>query len=362
MTQDKDAADKLLDHNRQQLSALMDGELSPDEARFLLRRLQHDASLAQSLSRWQLCGDLLRGQGHAPAPEGFVEGVAAAIANDRDGSTAAQPAAGWRPARWGTGLALAASVAVVALFVARQTPELATPEGTSQSTQLAALGQAGQLPLDQLPSDQARMPASPTRPAPNPQQPEAPGTAAGVAAVAAVAELPRRAAARRSRGQSQRAATRGAAQRNAPSQVAVAAAAPESMASRPTTAAQATPAQTVSRTAMAAAGERPSTTNASTANPFMPRTDTITTRPWPRALLPAAPADRFNVDYSRQQVAGSGFYPFQWHAERDQEPRMPAGQQSSAPAPVGPATADQSAIEQPAVERAGADTPDADTP
>ena len=34
--------DKILDHNRLQLSALVDGELSPHEARFLLRRLQHD--------------------------------------------------------------------------------------------------------------------------------------------------------------------------------------------------------------------------------------------------------------------------------------------------------------------------------
>ena len=34
--------DKLDIHHRQQLSALMDGDLPADEARFLLRRLQHD--------------------------------------------------------------------------------------------------------------------------------------------------------------------------------------------------------------------------------------------------------------------------------------------------------------------------------
>ena len=40
--------DKLDLHQRQQLSALVDGELAPDQARFLLRRLQHDAELSGS--------------------------------------------------------------------------------------------------------------------------------------------------------------------------------------------------------------------------------------------------------------------------------------------------------------------------
>ena len=61
--------DKLDIHHRQQLSALMDGELLADEARFLLRRLQHDRDLAGCWERWQLCGDVLRGRAQAPAPE-----------------------------------------------------------------------------------------------------------------------------------------------------------------------------------------------------------------------------------------------------------------------------------------------------
>ena len=44
--------DKLDIHHRQQLSALMDGELLADEARFLLRRLQHDRDLAGCWERW----------------------------------------------------------------------------------------------------------------------------------------------------------------------------------------------------------------------------------------------------------------------------------------------------------------------
>ncbi len=112
--------DKLDLHNRQQLSALMDGELSPDEARFLLRRLQHDRELSAQWERWQLCGDALRGQARAPAPAGFAERVAAGIAAEpRVAAPVADIAPRGRLLRWGSG-ALAASVALVALFMARQ--------------------------------------------------------------------------------------------------------------------------------------------------------------------------------------------------------------------------------------------------
>ena len=60
-------SDKFEIHYRQQLSALIDGELPADEARFLLRRLQHDDELSGCHERWQLCGDVLRGMASAPA-------------------------------------------------------------------------------------------------------------------------------------------------------------------------------------------------------------------------------------------------------------------------------------------------------
>lgn len=106
---------KLALQRRQQLSALVDGDLAPDQARFLLRRIGHDAELAGCWDRWHLVGDVLRGEPVAvlPAgPDGFAARVAAALA------TAPVPA---RRARWrhGVGMALAASVAAVALFVAR---------------------------------------------------------------------------------------------------------------------------------------------------------------------------------------------------------------------------------------------------
>ena len=73
------STDKIDNHYQQQLSAWMDGDLPSDEARFLLRRLQHDDELASRLGRWQLCGDVLRGQAQAPAPAGFAARVAAAV-------------------------------------------------------------------------------------------------------------------------------------------------------------------------------------------------------------------------------------------------------------------------------------------
>lgn len=122
MSQDpRPAIDKLELHARQQLSALVDGELSPDEARFLLRRLEHDSELSGSFERWQLCGDVLRGRVVRAAAPDLGARVAAAIAASPDASVQAAAGGGRRfaIARWGGGAALAASVAAVAMLVGR---------------------------------------------------------------------------------------------------------------------------------------------------------------------------------------------------------------------------------------------------
>ncbi|MBE2293194.1 MAG: hypothetical protein IAF01_11730 [Xanthomonadaceae bacterium] len=125
MSHDPDRIDdKLEQHHRQQLSALVDGELAPDEARFLLRRLEHDADLGGRFERWQLCGDVLRGQVRRAAAPDLGARIAAALAAAPAASEAAVPpqaAVRRRQAwtRWGGGAALAASVAAVAMFVGR---------------------------------------------------------------------------------------------------------------------------------------------------------------------------------------------------------------------------------------------------
>lgn len=120
--------------SREQLSALMDGALPADQTRFLLRRLQHDDSLAGSWERWRMAGETMRGL--APAqrlPADFAARVSAALHGDAAG---AQPQvavqAGPRsPAwlRWGGGAAMAASLAVVAFMAGRpgQSPDEAAP-------------------------------------------------------------------------------------------------------------------------------------------------------------------------------------------------------------------------------------------
>lgn len=109
---------------REELSALVDGSLDPVRARFLLRRLQHDAELAGCFERWQLAGDALRGAGPVALPAGFGSRVARAIA-DEAAPVPVAASGGWRRP-WALG-ALAASVAAVALFVARPVFEVEMP-------------------------------------------------------------------------------------------------------------------------------------------------------------------------------------------------------------------------------------------
>ncbi|MCC8446303.1 sigma-E factor negative regulatory protein, partial [Xanthomonas translucens] len=116
------APDKFELHYRQQLSALIDGELPADEARFVLRRLQHDEELSGCHERWQLCGDILRGRVCMPAPADFGERVRQAVAAEAqraDAARASDAAGSRRSWRWGGSAALAASVAAIALFMTR---------------------------------------------------------------------------------------------------------------------------------------------------------------------------------------------------------------------------------------------------
>lgn len=270
MTPGQDNIDKILDHNRLQLSALLDGELSPDEARFLLRRLQHDAELGGCWERWQYCGDLLRGQAGALLPPGFAERVAVAVAAEQGVSTtiiAGRP----RWLRWGGGAALAASVAVVVLFVARQSPDATVPAAVEAPAQIATATTAAN--------------SSPAMPAPAVPRPAAPAPnisdqAAQLAAAVAVADLPRRVATHRSRGQSQRAAVR-------------------------------TPARAVAEAPVEFAVNAAATSLAAPADPFAAQHVSLPNRPWPRALLPNASASgAFTVDYGSRATSPS-FYPFE---------------------------------------------------
>ncbi|MDR2872933.1 MAG: hypothetical protein LBV45_10575 [Xanthomonadaceae bacterium] len=147
--------DKLEIHCRQQLSALIDGELPADEARFLLRRLQHDQELAGCLDRWQLTGELLRHQVQIMAPVDFSQRVAAAIASEMQNESLRYPARG-RPVwmKWGGGAALVASIVTVALFMNRESPLSTVP---LQEVETAVFATQARLPAaeEMSPIDEA---------------------------------------------------------------------------------------------------------------------------------------------------------------------------------------------------------------
>ncbi len=273
------STDKIDNHYQQQLSAWMDGDLPSDEARFLLRRLQHDDELASRLGRWQLCGDVLRGQAQAPAPAGFAERVAAAVNAEPSllAASATAPRARSNLRVWGGG-ALAASVAAIALFMVRQqvpdeTPVPSTARIAGQSSAVAA-GNAG-----------AALPGSLPR--------------VLTEGNASVASAPRRQAdsnQRRSATRTQQAASRSVASARLPERVVA------------TAASAAVPVvHAIASAPSATTSQRDPFSNVQISSP--------SARPWPRAVSPQYPSSSggFNAGFSSDRAAQT-FYPF--------EPRM----------------------------------------
>lgn len=118
---------------REQLSALMDGELPKDQTRFLLRGMDADAQLAHSWSRYQLASAVIRRQAaFVPVDAGFAERVMQAVSRQSPGS-----GYGVRILRWAGGGAIAAAVAVVALVGTR--PSLQTPTPVAAIASVPAL-------------------------------------------------------------------------------------------------------------------------------------------------------------------------------------------------------------------------------
>lgn len=130
--------------NREILSAGMDGELSREEIRFLLRRLEADRSLADVWSRYHAGRDGLRREVLPPVSGDFVDKVMAAIEAEASASLVAGIAPRRRWLHWSAGGAIAASVAVAALMLSQPagnrsgaTPEIARVAPASDDVQVA---------------------------------------------------------------------------------------------------------------------------------------------------------------------------------------------------------------------------------
>jgi hypothetical protein len=163
----------------EQLSAFMDGELPEAEARFLQRRLEHDAELRGQWSRMQVAASCLKGQDWRPMAERLCGQVAGAVAE-------ATPARRQRPLlRW----AMAASVAALAVLFA---PRLMHSADTASDVAIA-------IPAASAPDRTLASPASadlvavrsPAAVAPAAQAPT-PAAAPGADLLAAAAPAPAR--------------------------------------------------------------------------------------------------------------------------------------------------------------------------
>ena len=118
--------------SREDLSALMDGELAAEPTRFLLRRIDHDPELGATWSRWHLiraclASDPARLAGPALGND-FASRIAAAVQLE------VAPRVRQRHwARYMGGGAIAAGVAVAALMLNTPNPRVGAPAPATQS-------------------------------------------------------------------------------------------------------------------------------------------------------------------------------------------------------------------------------------
>ena len=278
---------------------MLDGALSADETRFLLRRMQHDDALADCWARWQFLGDAMRGQCGRALPADFSDRVGRAIADDlaADRQIRLVSASGRRVLpRWRGGVALAASVALAAVIGGRTF----FADGDNRHAVPATALATGAAPSGTVSPGHLIAPLPPSQ-VPDPA-PVADAAAEAAAAAVIAAANTKREQRETSRSQRPRIMAASAAQ---VSSAAPAAQALTSVADAPT---RAIP--------------QPSTRNL---DPFGPGSE-ISPKPWPRALLPeAASVGGLTVEYG---VGPSSFHPF--------EPRIEAApiQTASPPAPV----------------------------
>jgi sigma-E factor negative regulatory protein RseA len=73
----------MTDQIREQMSALLDGELPQDEIGLLVRRMERDIELKRAFGSYVLIGETLRAPGGTTASQGFAASVQAVL-HDRD--------------------------------------------------------------------------------------------------------------------------------------------------------------------------------------------------------------------------------------------------------------------------------------
>jgi sigma-E factor negative regulatory protein RseA len=134
----------MTDQINDQISAFIDNELSADESALLLRRFERDAESRARAMRYTLIGASLRGELLEPHPSVLRQRVAAALSGAPPAAPKARERFGERFAKPLLGVAIAATVAVVAIGALRTLNEtVPVPDAArSVATSAPALGAA----------------------------------------------------------------------------------------------------------------------------------------------------------------------------------------------------------------------------
>jgi negative regulator of sigma E activity len=105
---------------KMQISAFVDGELPENESELLLRRLSQDSSLRERVALYLNIGRLIRRDPEVPGADALRDRIWAALGEEPVEHVAVSGASASRFTRPAVGLAIAASVAFMALFTLRQ--------------------------------------------------------------------------------------------------------------------------------------------------------------------------------------------------------------------------------------------------
>jgi negative regulator of sigma E activity len=140
---------------RMQISAFVDGELPDAEADLLLRRMSQDAELRHKAAEYLEIGRALRGESNVKGIDRLLERIASEIDDkplvDDVVKPESVPARAMRPL---VGVAVAASVAMIAIFGMQITPGI-DDEVTSESAVVASAEDPGYTVPQQI-DDQLR--------------------------------------------------------------------------------------------------------------------------------------------------------------------------------------------------------------
>ena len=105
---------------RMQISAFVDGELPENENELLLRRLSQDAALRQQVAQYMQIGRLMRRDHEVPGMRELRDRIAVSLGEEPVQHPVATEVPASRFTRPAVGVAIAASVAVMALLGIRQ--------------------------------------------------------------------------------------------------------------------------------------------------------------------------------------------------------------------------------------------------